>query len=96
MGLTTLNLMKNYSDKKLFICEHAKSGKCDGIFNDDVKSRKCEHSIPHSRLFFQVGDCTKENTVYCSEAKYRKLKNPRTCIPYKIIEEMLDNKLFEI
>ena len=89
--------MKNYSDKKLFICEHAKSGKCNGIFGDKSNSTyKCEHYIPHSRLFFRVGDCTKNNIIYCTEAKLRNLKNPRMCVPYKIIEEIIDSKLFEI
>jgi hypothetical protein len=85
--------MTNYLNKQ-FICEHAKSGKCDGKFHDT--GGKCGHGELHHLRKFQVGFCD-ENIVNCSEAKRRGLKNPRQCIsPKDMIEEIIDNKMFEI
>jgi len=90
--MINLNQMTTYSNK-LYICEHAKSGKCSGVFHD---TGTCSHQILHQKRKFIVGCCDEKDKIYCSEAKNRGLKNPRTCVPQNIIEEIIDNKLFEI
>ena len=85
--------MKKYSNK-LFICEHAKSGKCDGIFSDH--GNECGHHILHQKRAFKIGCCDERYKINCTEAIHRGLKNPRVCIPQNIIEEIIDNKMFEI
>ena len=50
--------MKNTTrSNKLFICEHAKSGKCDGIFPDTGLS--CGHEKLHEKRKFEVGFCNR-------------------------------------
>lgn len=93
--MTNLNHQMNYLNKQ-FICEHAKSGKCDGKFSDG-SNNKCGHEKLHHIRKFKVGFCNEKGIIHCSEANERGLKNPRECVsPKDIIEEIIDNKMFEI
>ena len=93
MIMINLNHPMNYLNKK-YICEHAKSGKCDGIFSDS--GSKCGHEKLHHIRKFEAGFCNEKDKINCSEAIKRGLKNPRQCVLKDMIEEIIDNKMFEI